>query len=351
MARPFSRTQVLQNRAFLRELQRTGNVRLSARLAAMKYGTMQHRRATHPAFAQAWDVAIVFAQARLHEKGLQGPVGTTGSRSRTAAKPPSSNESAALLAGRPGAVSQPAAPAACGPSLRTSGGEPTITRRNDGKLQVRAAQPGKLTRQCEQAFLSALSACANVRLAAAAAGAAVAAFYRRRRRDHAFAREWRLALERAYERLEMALLDAGTVHGHDQDDWRHNEPPAMPPMTANQALQLMYLHQKEARLWAEPPHLKKRRGETTAMWSFRVAAMTEENRRLQREKFEIAEAARRERGEMSLYDAWKSTESLPDLGQVTGWSKADPAKAPHDASRALFGGWRLEDLAREGDGG
>ena len=37
---------------------------------------------------------------------------------------------------------------------------------------------------------------------------------------------------------------------------------------------------------------------------------------------------------------------LPDLAQVTGWSRADPAKVPHDPRRALFGGWRLEDMER-----
>ncbi|WP_281178708.1 hypothetical protein [Sphingomonas soli] len=29
------------------------------------------------------------------------------------------------------------------------------------------------------------------------------------------------------------------------------------------------------------------------------------------------------------------------LDQVTGWSKADAEKEPHDATRALFGGWRV----------
>ena len=38
---------------------------------------------------------------------------------------------------------------------------------------------------------------------------------------------------------------------------------------------------------------------------------------------------------------------LPDLAQVTGWSNADPTKAPHYAERALFGGWRIEDMRDE----
>jgi hypothetical protein len=40
VARPLTRAQALQNRAFLKELRRTGNVRLSARAVGAKYGTM-----------------------------------------------------------------------------------------------------------------------------------------------------------------------------------------------------------------------------------------------------------------------------------------------------------------------
>ena len=36
--------------------------------------------------------------------------------------------------------------------------------------------------------------------------------------------------------------------------------------------------------------------------------------------------------------------ALPDLAQVTGWSRADLAKAAHHPERALFGGWRIEDM-------
>jgi hypothetical protein len=35
---------------------------------------------------------------------------------------------------------------------------------------------------------------------------------------------------------------------------------------------------------------------------------------------------------------------LPDLSQVTGWSKARPdARRPGEGDPALFGGWRLKD--------
>ena len=48
--------------------------------------------------------------------------------------------------------------------------------------------------------------------------------------------------------------------------------------------------------------------------------------------------------------AWAELEGrvvLPDLAQVTGWSNADPAKAPHHAGRALFGGWRMAEMEKK----
>jgi len=68
MARVLTRAQALQNRAFLRILRKTGNVRLACRELGLKYGTMQHRKRMHPAFALRWDAALVFAQAKFAER-------------------------------------------------------------------------------------------------------------------------------------------------------------------------------------------------------------------------------------------------------------------------------------------
>jgi len=194
-----------------------------------------------------------------------------------------------------------------------------------------------------------LSATANVTLSAAAAGASPRAFYRRKQQCPAFAREMRLALQRGYEALELALMESTLPASHEHDEWRHNEPPAIPPMSASQALQLMYLHQKEARLIAEPDYLKRRRGESRAVHLERLARMAEERDRLAREAFEVAEAERRARGERTpLQDAEERLFGLPDLAQVIGWSRADPAKEPHGDS-ALFGGWRIEDMEKAKD--
>ena len=225
---------------------------------------------------------------------------------------------------------------------RTKGGEPVIAKGRGGKLQQRAARPNELTRQCEQAFLLALSVTANVGLAAAAAGAPRQAFYRRRRLDEAFAREWRLALEEGYSRLQLRCLETADPESHAHDAWRHNERPEMPPMSFNQMLQLLYLHQKEARLLAEPAHLKRRRGESSDARSYRLGQMYGLQAQRSREQFRVAEAVREARGEPTHFE-WKRI-VLPDLAQVEA-GRGDPAKTPHHPDTALFGGWRIKDLA------
>jgi len=325
MARPLTREQRLQNRAFLKALRRSGNLRLACREVAMKYGTMQHRRRHHPAFAQACDAALAFAQARLSRVGRKAP-------STSFAGPP------------PREIS--------GRMHRTVGGEPHLVRLKDGRLQMRRAQPGRLTCEAEQAFLAALSATANVTLSAAAAGASPRAFYRRKRQCPAFSRELRLALKLGYDRLELALIESTLAEAHEHDAWRSNEPPAIPPMSVNQALQLMYLHQKEARLVAEPWPIRRRRGESREAQTVRLAAMWEEQQRRSREEFEVAEAERWAQGLPPWGPAGEDVRrklGLPDLAQVTGWSRADPEKGGHDPGRALFGGWRIEDMEEKLD--
>ena len=65
--RPLTREQCLQNRDFLTALGRTGNIRLAAREAGLKYGTVQHRRRVQPVFARQCEAALAFARARLGE--------------------------------------------------------------------------------------------------------------------------------------------------------------------------------------------------------------------------------------------------------------------------------------------
>lgn len=299
----FTRRQAEQNAAFLASLRRTGNAREAARALGYNRSTFTKRRTVHPAFAARWDAALAFASAALNLPSRPREGSGEGSAPNTTA--------------------------------------PTTTRTANGRLQLRRPTANRLDHAAEQAFLSALSATANIRLSAAAAGFSHSAFYARRKASPAFAREMRLALAAGYETVESALI-AGSLSGsHDHDEWRHNDPPPIPPMTADQALQLLHLHNRTVHLQQEPPHIKRRRGESSEAHSYRLSAMYEARQALDREAFDIAEAARRERGEPTLVNP--NPPRLPALDQVTGWSKAAPTKVSHHPDTALFDGWQLED--------
>ncbi len=318
MPRKLTRAQRLENRAFLAALARTGNAREAARRVGAHRAKFTRRRANHPDFATQWDAALALAHATLQNPPQPVPA-KAGREGGQAAK--------RLGGGGPAPQS----------SLRE-----TVHRTPSGRLQLR--RPGgrrRLGRAAEQAFLAALSATANIRLSAAAAGFTHGAFYAHRRRNPGFAREWRLALQIGYDRIEAALLEGFRPDAYEDDGWRHNDPPPIPKMSPGQALQLLYLHQKEARLWTEPDYIKRRRGESKEAHSIRLGAMYEARLQRDREAFALAEAARRERGWPSPFEPDPPT--LPALDQVTGWSEADPNKPPHNEDRALFGGWRIED--------
>jgi hypothetical protein len=295
--RPFTRAEALENAAFLAELRRTGNAREAARRIGAHRAKFTRRRTKHPHFATQWDAALAFAQDALAQKGDEA---------------------------------NPAAVEGLG-----------LVRRRDGRLQLRRPPAKSIGHAARQRFLLALSATANVRLAARAAGFSHASFYARRRSDPVFAREWRDALAQGYDRLEHALI-AGFAPG-EPDEWSRNEPPALPPMTAAQALQLLYLHQKEARLWEEPQPIRRRRGESDEARNVRLALIFEARLQHQRDLFDRAEAARQAELEPPAAPEHEPTPIvLPDLTQVTGWSKA-AGKPAHDPDRALFGGWRIDD--------
>ncbi|KQT33425.1 hypothetical protein ASG29_05060 [Sphingomonas sp. Leaf412] len=309
--RPLTRVQALENRAFLAALRATGNAHAAARATGIGRAKMLKRRAAHPAFATAWDAALAVAQARLADP---------------AASP-----------------------------VREA---PRLVRLKSGKVQLRAHRPGRLTRAAEQAFLSALSASANVRLSARAAGFSHAAFYARAREHDGFAREMRLAIQRGYERLELALLDSTLAEAHADDDWRHNDAPAMPPMTPDQALQLLHLHHRTAELWGYLHHERRLPYETSEEMQQRVATVWRAKQRRFREDDAIAAAATLAGGRTRFEPP---PPVLPDLAQVAAAMDREPARddtegeagdeAPvatangrvrrRHPGKALFGGWRV----------
>jgi hypothetical protein len=313
MPRPFNRRQTLENDRFLAALRRTGNARLAARELGVHRATYTKRRARDAAFAAEWDAALALAHARL-------------------------NQSSSSLLGE-GDHAQHGGGA---PRAKAGDAEPHVVRLANGRLQLRAPGGRRIDRAAQQAFLAALSATANVRLAARAAGFAHSSFYRLRDHNPAFAREMRLALETGYERIEAALLESFAPESARDDAWRTNDPLPIPPMTAAQAIQLLYLHQKEARLWGERPDRRRKRGEPSDAYSARLSRKWRAEKAWDREGYEAARALG-EGGEAPP-ELEPPAPFLPDLSQVTGWSKAKPgARQPGEGGPAMFGGWRLED--------
>lgn len=284
--RPLDRHQQLQNQAFLRALRRCGNVRQAARATGISELTLRHRRRHHPAFATRWDAALAVAQARL-----------------------------ASGVGLPRE----------GDALRTAGGEAVVVRLASGRLQVRRAHPGLVTKAAEQGFLLALAATANITLAAAAVGVAPSVFHRRRDRDPGFAREMRAALAEGAARLREALIEGFLPGGHEDDGWRHNEPPAMPAMTPAQALQLLALNGRQAAFGGEA--IARRRGKGEHRDVHGAAIARDYAMRMRRDAEDTVTAGLNALAAtlgVSPHEA--PAPVLPDLNQLRV-SKADPASA------------------------
>jgi hypothetical protein len=334
MPRPLTPLQAYQNQLFLERFALSGNVRLAAREVGMHYGTLQHRRGAHSGFAQQWAAVAAAVHARLHLAG-----GKRGPRSSVIAS--EAKQSRKARGGETGLLRRNDGRE----EFRTKGGEPIVVRTRGGKLQIRLAHPNKLTKACEQTFLYALSATANVRLAAAAAGASARAFYRRRKENPAFAREMRLALKMGWERLEIAALQASLPQSHSDDRWRQCKPAPMPRFSPDQALQLLFLHEKSVQQGWEQPHRRRRRGESDETHRARLQAMWSAEKDLAAEASALRRAAWYEETGGWRYEDKLPPPELPPLELVTGWSKASGRPAHHEGV-ALFGGWRIGDMER-----
>jgi hypothetical protein len=336
MPRPFTPLQAYQNEVFLESLGRSGNVRLSARAAGVGYGTIQHRRSAHADFAQRWEAIVVAVNARLHlaggKRGPEAAVIASGAKQSGKARG----------GGREAGLPRRCAPRIDGWGLRTQGGEPIVVRTRSGRLQVRLAHPGKLTRSAEQAFLRALAATANVRLSAAAAGASPAAFYRRRRLDPAFAKEFRIALRIGYDRLEHAAMERTLqAIGMDGGDphWLAGllADNPIPPLSFDQAFQLLCLHRNSVRQDGDRPPGRRARIQHDPVAAFAA---------ISRNIDAIERSARFESSGSWRHEDEAPPPTLAPLETVTGWSRAS-GRPPHHEGVALFGGWRIADMEKK----
>lgn len=323
--RPFTPRQQRENAAFLAALRRTGNARLAARELGVHRATYTKRRAKCAAFATQWDMALAAAHAAFTLSG--------------GARAPESRFLPTRSGGR--GTRRSLVEGYDPESLRTKGGEPTIVRRANGRLQLRLAPPGRMTEAAERHYLAALAASANVRLAAAATGFAHSSFYARRKNWVGFGARMGQALRIGYDRLEYVVMERTleTIHGAQEGQgWlaeaiRDNP---LPPLSFNQAFQTLCLHRNTVRLDGHRPPGRPSKVEPNPH-----AAMFAIGRN-------IDALGRADHYHMTgtwtlpgehMTDAPK----LPPLEQVTGWSKATAVKVTYHPGVALFGGWRIQD--------
>lgn len=192
-----------ENALYLRHLRRTGNQSLAARFAKRARETFTGRRRADPEFDAQCEAAMVFARAELAKGGRPVParIDTTV----------------------------------------TAGGEYHVGPNRNRGLQVRRAKPGSVTAHGEEAFLNALAATANIRLAADAVGVDPRAFYKRRAQSPEFARRMQEALTAGYEAVEFALVGCALQSlgqgGAGEDDGGPVEPDAR--MSVDQAMGLI----------------------------------------------------------------------------------------------------------------
>ena len=319
--RPFTPRQQRENARFLAALRRTGNVRLTCRELGVHRACYTRRRARCAAFATEWDMVLAAAHAAFQLAGGERlPEIRPGTGRGTSRRP----------------VEGPNAEREEG--LRTRGGEPMIVRQANGRLQLRRAPPGRMTDAAEQLYLAALSATANVRLAAAATGFAHSSFYARRARHGSFAKEERLAIEIACDRMNWALLQR--AHATLSPAWRIQGPDAfaLPAMTTGECLQLIVMHQNAAVKhggWGAWSNWRATAGGSAEAAAAEAAAL--------RDQFSAERARHYEAtGSWRLPDE-PAPPVLPDLRVVMARGSKARVSVTYSNDRALFGGWRIDD--------
>lgn len=130
----------------------------------------------------------------------------------------------------------------CQDTMRTKGGEPTIVRRADGRLQLRHAPPGRMTAEAARQILATVAETNNLRLAAAEAGFAHSSVLVRARHDPALARSLVLARRIGQDRV---MWDDMHPPGRPDPADRDFAILPMPPTTVEQAMLQLIFHKPD----------------------------------------------------------------------------------------------------------
>jgi hypothetical protein len=174
-------------------------VTLAATRAGIDKSSAYQARRRNPAFATSWDRALTEGRAKL---------------------------TAGLV------------PASDTPRPRLLADQIVRATRN-GRACIARASAGRWSIAAERAFLTELTATANVKAAARAAGVSATTAYNRKRQWPAFAAAWAEAQREGYDRVEMLLICAATT---TLDPEPPPEPREGPEMSVDQAMNLLKVH-------------------------------------------------------------------------------------------------------------
>jgi alpha-D-ribose 1-methylphosphonate 5-triphosphate synthase subunit PhnG len=187
---------------FLKQLERTGNVRLAAGQAGVDFSTAYQRRKRHAEFAERWEASL--------QQLMETP---TPLDHHPTPAPPHRGEG------------------------KTVGGE-ELNVRPDGKvIKGSEARWGK---RAETRFLTELTVSANVRLAAEAAGFSTTAVYQRRMKSRHFMAAWDAAVETGKARVQAYLVEAAT-RTFDPDELPIGDGREVPKVSIGEAINIARL--------------------------------------------------------------------------------------------------------------
>jgi len=201
------KTSPARRAVFLKALRETGNQTIAAERAKVSRSWVQLHRSTDPAFDAACRAAIAEAKANLSRaQGRQPPSG-----------------------------------------WGHLDGEELVVKGSGGsgggrRIQIARARLKQWTPRIEDRFLATLAATCNVKAACAEVGFTQASAYGHRKRWPGFAKRWDEAIQTADIRLSFALVE------HGANPFSSLDPPApvpIPPMSVDDALHNLYMHQHQ----------------------------------------------------------------------------------------------------------
>jgi hypothetical protein len=232
-----AKTSQARRAAFFAALRETGNQTLACERAKVSRAWVQLQRSTDPQFKADVGAAVEEAKEKLRWAHCQG------------ANLP--RRSAAMSGGHGDPDNRARGDVTCRPprEWRFQDGEELVVRGSRGRrVQVARARLHQWTPRVEARFLALLARTCNVRLSLREVGLSAQALHEHRKRWPDFDARCEDALDEGYWRLDGGVVTAGLLGLNPRLAERYAlSPPMVAPMSADDAIRLLRLH--ERRRW------------------------------------------------------------------------------------------------------